>query len=49
MILIVFLGLIAKLTSVSGDCGGGNDYVTNLNWDKVGISALIQLLKQAEF
>jgi hypothetical protein len=49
MMLIVCLALIAKLMSVSGDCGGGNDYVTNLNWDKVGVSVLIQLLKQAAF
>jgi hypothetical protein len=49
MMLIVLLGLIAKLMSVSGDCGDGNQGVTNLNWDKVGVSVLIQLLKQAAF
>jgi hypothetical protein len=49
MMLIVLLGLIAKLTSVSGDCGVVNEGVTNLNWDKVGIGVLIQLLKQAAF
>jgi hypothetical protein len=47
MMLIVFLGLIAKLTSVSGDCGKG--YVKDLTWDKVGIGVLIHLLKQAAF
>jgi hypothetical protein len=49
MMLIVLLGLIAKLTSVSGDCGDGNEGVTNLNFNKVGIGVLIQLLKQADF
>jgi hypothetical protein len=42
--LIVFLGLIAMFTSVSGDCVVGKNYVKNLNWDKVSISVLIQLL-----
>jgi hypothetical protein len=49
MKLIVFLDMIAKLTLVSGDCGDGNTGVANLNWDKVGISLLLQLLKQAVF
>ena len=48
MLLIIVLGLIAKLTSVSGDCGAGNQDV-NLNWDKVCISVLTQFLKQAAF
>jgi hypothetical protein len=42
MMLIVILGLIAKLTSVSGECGDEHQYVTNLNWNKVDISVLIQ-------
>ena len=34
----ILLNLIAKLTSVSGDCVVGFQGVSNLNWDKVGIS-----------
>ena len=48
MLLITLLGLIAKLTSVSGDCVVGIQGV-NLNWNKVGISVLTQFLKQAAF
>jgi hypothetical protein len=49
MMLIVLLGLIVKVTLVSGDCGDGNKGVESFNLDKVGISVLIQLLKQADF
>jgi hypothetical protein len=49
MVLIVLLGLIAMLTSVSSDCGDENKGVESFNLDKVGISVLLQLLKQAEF
>jgi hypothetical protein len=45
MMLIVFLGLIAKLTSVSGNCGDGIQGVKNLNWNKVGVRVLTQFLK----
>jgi len=48
MLLIIFLSLIAKLTSVSGDCDIGPQHV-NIDWDKVGIGVLTQLLKQAAF
>jgi hypothetical protein len=48
MLLIIFLSLIAKLTSVSGDCIIGPQHV-NLKWDKVGVRVLTQLLKQAAF
>ena len=48
MLLIIFLSLIAKLTSVSGDCVIGPQHV-NLKWDKVGVRVLTQLLKQAAF
>jgi hypothetical protein len=48
MLLIVFLGLIAELMMVSGDCVVGNQDV-NLNWNEVGISVLTQFLKQAVF
>jgi hypothetical protein len=40
MLLIVFLALIAKLTSVSGDCDVGILTQNNFDWDKVGIGVL---------
>ena len=48
MLLIILFGLIAKLTSVSGNCVVGNQEV-NINWDKVGIGVLTQFVKQAAF
>jgi len=48
MLLIIFLGLIAKLTSVSDGCDIGPQNVS-VNWDKVRISVLTQFLKQAAF
>jgi hypothetical protein len=42
MLLIIFVVLIAKLTSVSGDCVVGPQHV-NMNWISVGISVLTQL------
>jgi len=41
MLPIILLGLIAKLTSISGDCDVGTQDV-NLNWNEVGISVLTQ-------
>ena len=41
MLLIIFLGLIAKLTSVSGDCDLGNQEVNNFDFIRVGVSVLI--------
>jgi len=41
MLLIILLGLVAKLTLVSGDCVVGNQNV-NINWNAVGISVLKQ-------
>jgi hypothetical protein len=49
MMLIIFVGLIAKLTSVSGFFFFGNQDERNLNWNKVGVSVFIQFLKQAAF
>jgi hypothetical protein len=49
MMLIVFLVLIAKLMTVSGDCGDGFQGVNNFTWNKVGIGVLILILKQADF
>ena len=48
MLLVIILGLIAKLTSVSGDCVFGTED-ENFNWNKVGISVLTQFVKQAAF
>jgi len=44
MLLIIFLSLIAKLTSVSGECIGRQD-VKVFEWDKVGINIDIRFLK----
>jgi len=43
MLLIILLALIAKLTSVYGDCVVGPQDV-KLNWNKVGISVLTKLV-----
>jgi len=48
MLLVIFLGLIAKLTSVSGDCVVGPRNVS-IDWDKVDISVLTRFLEQAAF
>jgi hypothetical protein len=40
MMLINILGLIAKLTSVSGVCLAKNTSVGNFDWNKVAISGL---------
>jgi len=48
MLLIIFLSLIAQLTSASGNCVVGPQNV-NVNWNKVGMSVLTQFLKQAAF
>jgi hypothetical protein len=47
MLLIVILGLMAKLMSVYGDCDIGTQSVNNFDWNKVGICVLTGLLKQA--
>ena len=47
MLLIVFLDLIAKLTSVYGDCDVTNQEVKNFDFTKVGICILTWFLKQA--
>ena len=38
MLLIIFLGIIVKLTSVAGDCDFGNMTQNNFDWNKVGIN-----------
>jgi hypothetical protein len=47
MLLIIFLGVIAKLTLVSGYCDPGSQVMKNFDFTKVGISALTRSLKQA--
>jgi hypothetical protein len=37
MLLIIFLGLMAKLALVSGDCNIGTWGVPNFDWAQVGI------------
>jgi len=47
MLLIIFWGLIAKLTSVSRGCVIGPQDVENFNFNKVCIIVPTQFLKQA--
>jgi len=47
MLLIIFLGLIATLTSVSGDCDVGISERKYFDWYKVGAGVMIRFLKQA--
>jgi len=46
MLLIIFFGLIAKLTLVSEGCDVGTQKVKNFDWYKVGISVLTRSMKQ---
>jgi hypothetical protein len=41
MLLIIFLGLIATLTSGSGGCDVGNQDVKDFDFSRVGIDVLI--------
>jgi len=47
MLLIIVLGLIAKLTSGSGDCEIGTQDVKHFDYYKVCIIVLTGFLKQA--
>ena len=47
MLLIIILGLMAKLMSVSADCDIGTHLVNDFDWNKVGIRVLTRFLKQA--
>ena len=49
MLLIFFLGLIAKFTLVFGDCDIGTHDIKDFDWSKVCISVFTQVLKQAAF
>jgi hypothetical protein len=42
MLLLLFLSLIAMLTSVSGECNFGHQNV-NINWNEVRIGVLTEL------
>jgi hypothetical protein len=44
MLLIVLLGLIAKLTFVSGDCDLGTPTLHDFDFSRVGICVLTCLL-----
>jgi hypothetical protein len=46
MMLIIFLGLMAKLALVSSNCLLGN-HARDFNFNKVGVCVLTRLLKQA--
>jgi len=44
MMLIIFLGLIANLVLVSGDCDVGTPTLDDFDWSRVGIGILTRLL-----
>jgi hypothetical protein len=44
MLLIIFLGLIAKLALVSGDCDLGTPTLHDFDFSRVGISVMTCLL-----
>ena len=44
MLLTIFLDLIAKLTSVSGDCDVGTQEVDDFDWTEVGIGQRLVLV-----
>jgi len=47
MLLIIFLGLIAKLTFVSSDCDVGTQNIDDFDYTKVGVSLLTGIVKEA--
>jgi hypothetical protein len=47
MLLIVFLGLIAKLTSVNSDCNVGTSEVYDFDWIKVGVIVMTRILEHS--
>jgi len=49
MLLIILLGLIAKLASVCDGCEVGKSEVNNFDWKRVGIVVLTGLMKPAAF
>jgi len=49
MVLIIVLGPIATLMSVSDGCNVGTSEVTNFDWNQVGIIEVTRFLKEANF
>lgn len=49
MLLIIFLGLIAKLTLVCGDCDVGTSGMDDYDFTRVGISEFTSFLIQLTF
>ena len=49
MLLIICLGLIAKLAFVSGQCDVGTGGVDDFDFPEVGIGVLTRYLKQEAF
>jgi hypothetical protein len=47
MLLIIFLGLIAKLTFVSGECDIGTPNMDDFVWTKVSVTILTGIVKEA--
>jgi len=47
MLLTIFLGLIATLTSVSGECDVGISEGKYFDWYEVGAGVMIRFLEQA--
>ena len=47
MLLIIFFGLIVKLTSVCDGCDVGISVMKNFDWNQVGIVVLTRFLKQS--
>jgi hypothetical protein len=44
MLLIIFLGLIVNLASVSGECEDGTLKLNDFYWTKLGISVIMRFL-----
>jgi hypothetical protein len=46
MLLIIFLGLIATLTLVSGKCDVGTQNMDDFNWTKVRVNLFTRIVKE---
>jgi hypothetical protein len=49
MLLIMFMGLVANLALVSGDCSVGSLSMTNFDYNRVGTGVFILSLRQELF
>jgi hypothetical protein len=47
MLLIIFLGLFAKLAFVSGECDVGTQHMDDFDFTKVGVRLLTGIVKEA--